>query len=207
LLLGVRTYLTRFPYLWEEHQTFTGVTYTEANYLLPALTFVSLALIVSAAIAILNALTQRRLRLLLFALALPIVVYVIGVVAVPSYVNNFIVKPNELDRETPYIEHNISWTRRAFGLDQIESREFEAENSVEALDLASNRPTLENIRLWDWQALRDTLKQIQAIRTYYDFSDVDVDRYQVSGQVRQMMVAPREIVLDRLPRSVAQLDK
>jgi len=198
-LLGARTYLARFPYLWEDHQTFTGVTYTEANYLLPALTFVSVALIISAVIAILNALTQRRLRLLLYALALPIVVYIIGVVAVPSYVINFIVKPNELDRETPYIEHNITWTRRAFNLDQIESREFEAENSVEALDLAANRPTLENIRLWDWQALRDTLKQIQAIRTYYDFSDVDVDRYQLSGQVRQMMVAPREIVLDRLP--------
>ena len=83
-------------------------------------------------------------------------VYIVGVVLVPTYVNSFIVKPNELGRETPYIEHNITWTRRAFGLEQIELREFEAENSVEALNLAANRATLENIRRWDWRACRHT---------------------------------------------------
>ena len=132
---------------------------------------------IAALIALLNAFTKRGLRLLLLALALPMLVYVVGVVIVPAYVNSFIVKPNELGRETPYIEHNIAWTRRAFGLEQIEPREFEAEPSIEALDLNANRPTLENIRLWDWRALQDTLKQVQTIRTYYDFLDVDVDRY------------------------------
>ena len=125
----------------------------------------------------------------------------IGVVLVPSYIQGFIVKPNELDRETPYISHNIEWTRRGFGLDQIELREFEAENSTAALDLPNNRESLENIRLWDWRALQDTLRQIQAIRTYYDFPDVDVDRYVVGGQTRQMMIAPREINDRKLPAS------
>ena len=111
----------------------------------------------------------------------------------PSYIQSFIVKPNELDRETPYISHNIEWTRKGFGLDQIELREFEAENSTAALDLPNNRESLENIRLWDWRALQDTLRQIQAIRTYYDFPDVDVDRYVTGGKTRQMMIAPREI--------------
>ncbi|HLE62935.1 MAG TPA: UPF0182 family protein, partial [Pyrinomonadaceae bacterium] len=119
LLLAMRTYLSRFPYLWEDHQTFSGVTYTEANYLLPALLFVSVALVVAAAISLFNAFTQRRLLLLLIALAIPVAVYIIGVVIVPAYVQSFIVKPNELGRETAYIEHNITWTRRAFGLDQI----------------------------------------------------------------------------------------
>src|SRR5882724_228163 len=199
LLLAAKTYLARFPYIWEDHQTFTGVTYAEANYLLPALLLVSVALIIAAAISVFNAVSMRKIRLLLLALGLPVITYILGVVAVPAYVTSFIVKPNEIDRESPYIEHNIAWTRRAFGLDGIELRDFAAENSVEALNLSTNRPTLDNIRLWDWQALRDTLKQIQAIRTYYDFSDVDVDRYRVGGQMRQMMVAPREININRLP--------
>ena len=199
LALAWKTYLSRFPYLWRDHQVFSGVTYTEANYLLPALLIVSFALVIAAVIAIINALARRGFRLLLLALALPIAVYIVGVVIVPAYVNQFIVKPNELGRETPYIEHNISWTRRAFGLDRLEQREFEAANSVEALNLDTNRPTLENIRLWDWRALQDTLKQIQTIRTYYDFPDVDVDRYSVGGQTRQVMVAAREIDIEKLP--------
>jgi uncharacterized membrane protein (UPF0182 family) len=200
-LLAWRTYLSRFPYLWDDHQTFSGVTFADANYLLPALYLVSIALLIAAVIAVINAFSKRGLRLLLLALALPMVVYVIGVYIVPAYVTSFIVKPNELGRETPYIEHNIAWTRRAFGLEQVELREFQAENSVEGLDLAANRPTLENIRLWDWKALQDTLKQLQAIRTYYDFPDVDVDRYGLSGTTRQVMIAPREIDVKKLPES------
>ena len=199
LALALSTYLSRFPYLWDDHQTFSGITFTEANYLLPALFFVVGGLVVAAAIALVNALTQKRLRLLLVAVAIPIAVYIVGVVIVPAYVTSFVVKPNELGREGPYIEHNITWTRRAFGLDGIEQREFDAENSVEALNLDANRPTLENIRLWDWRALQDTLKQIQEIRTYYDFPDVDVDRYRIGGQMRQMMLAAREIDGEKLP--------
>jgi uncharacterized membrane protein (UPF0182 family) len=177
------------------------VTYTEANYTLPALLFVCVALIVAAIILLVNAFAVRRFSLLLIALALPIVIYVLGVVLVPSYVQSFIVKPNEIDRETPYISHNIEWTRRGFGLDQIELRDFDADNSVAGLDLANNRESLDNVRLWDWRALQDTLRQIQAIRTYYDFPDVDVDRYISGGQTRQMMIAPREINDEKLPAS------
>ena len=201
LLLALRTYFSRFPYLWEDHQTFSGVTFVEANYLLPALLFVSFALVLAAAISLLNAFTKKSLRLLLVALALPVAVYLVGVILVPAYVTSFIVKPNELGRETPYIGHNIMATRQAFGLNQIEQRDFAAENSVEALNLRENTTSLENIRLWDWKALQDTLKQIQAIRTYYDFPDVDVDRYQIGGQTRQMMVAAREIAVDKLPEA------
>jgi uncharacterized membrane protein (UPF0182 family) len=199
-LLAWRVYLSRFPYLWEDHQTFTGVTFAEAKYLLPALSLVSLALLLAAAVALINAFSKRSLRLLLAGLALPAAVYAVGVYLVPAYVTSFIVKPNELGRESPYIEYNIAWTRRAFGLEQIELRDFPADGSVEALDLDANHATLDNIRLWDWHALQDTLKQIQAIRTYYDFPDVDVDRYRVDG-VRQMMVAAREIDVTKLPEA------
>jgi uncharacterized membrane protein (UPF0182 family) len=201
VLVAWRTYLTRFPYLWDDHQTFSGVTFTEAKYLLPALYFVCVALLLAAGIAAVNAFTRRGLRLLLLALALPLAVYVVGVYLVPAYVQSFIVKPNELDRETTYIEHNIAWTRRGFGLEQLELREFPAEGSLEGLELGANRPTLDNIRLWDWHALQDTLKQIQAIRTYYDFPDVDVDRYNIDTGMRQMMIAAREINVGNLPEA------
>ncbi|HEX8140129.1 MAG TPA: UPF0182 family protein [Pyrinomonadaceae bacterium] len=199
LVLSWRIYLSRFPYLWSDHQIFSGVTYTEDHYVLPGLLIVSGTLVLAAVLALLNAFTERRLRLLLAAVALPAVVYLIAGVLVPGYVQSFVVKPNELGRETPYIEHNIEATRRAFGLDHIEQRDFEAETAIAAFDLQNNRATLDNIRLWDWTALRDTLRQIQEIRTYYDFADVDVDRYKVGGEMKQMMLAAREIDIEKLP--------
>lgn len=199
LVLSWRTYLSRFPFLWEDHPTFSGVTYTEAHYTLPALMIVSIVLVVAAIILLINGFAVRRFSLLLVAIALPVATYVVAVVLIPSYIQSFIVKPNEIDRETPYITYNLEWTRKGFGLDQIELRDFEAENSVAALDLPNNRESLDNIRLWDWRALQDTLRQIQAIRTYYDFPDVDVDRYSVGGQTRQMMIAPRELNDAKLP--------
>lgn len=201
VVLSWRTYLSRFPFLWEDHPIFSGVTYTEAHYTLPAMLILCVVLIIAAIVLVVNAFSVRRFSLLLIALALPVVTYVIGIVLVPAYVQSFIVKPNELDREIPYIGYNLDWTRKGFGLDQIELREFEAENSTAALDLPNNRQSLDNIRLWDWRALQDTLRQLQAIRTYYDFPDVDVDRYLMSGQMRQMMIAPREINDDKLPAS------
>jgi uncharacterized membrane protein (UPF0182 family) len=199
LVVGWRTYLSRFPFLWDDHPIFSGVTYTEAHYTLPALLIVSIALVIAAIILLVNAFAVRRFSLLLIALALPLAVYIVGVVLVPAYIQSFIVKPNELDRESVYIGYNLEWTRRGFSLDQIEQRDFEAEGSTAALDLANNRESIENIRLWDWRALQDTLRQIQAIRIYYDFPDVDVDRYVTGGTTRQMMIAPREINDAKLP--------
>jgi uncharacterized membrane protein (UPF0182 family) len=118
-----------------------------------------------------------------------------------GYVSSFIVKPNQLVRERPFIAHNIEMTRRAYALDRIEPHPFPAESTIESVDPQHNQPTLDNIRLWDWRALQDTLRQIQEIRTYYDFPDIDIDRYQVGGTVRQMMLATRELNINKLPES------
>ena len=125
----------------------------------------------------------------------------LGVQFFAWYVSSFIVKPNELVREHPYIAHNIDLTRQAYGLNQISEREFPAETTVEAADPATNRATLQNIRLWDWRALQDTLRQIQEIRTYYDFPDIDIDRYEIDGTIRQVMLATRELNVEKLPES------
>jgi uncharacterized membrane protein (UPF0182 family) len=116
-------------------------------------------------------------------------------------VSSFLVKPNELVRERPYIAYNIEMTRQAFGLDRFVQREFPAETTVDAADPANNQATLQNIRLWDWHALQDTLRQIQEIRTYYDFPDIDIDRYKIDGKVREVMLAARELNVDKLPES------
>jgi uncharacterized protein len=201
LTLAWRFLLSRYPYLWGDHQTFSGVTYVEAKHLLPAFVWVAIGLVVATIIALINAFTVRKLRILLGALAIPLIVYLVGTVIIPSYVTNFVVKPNELGRETPYITHNINWTRRAFSIDRIEQRNFDALMTTDSFDLQNNRPTIDNIRLWDWRALKDTLTQTQAIRTYYDFTDVDVDRYLIGGEKRQMMLGTRELNVEKLPAS------
>jgi uncharacterized membrane protein (UPF0182 family) len=137
----------------------------------------------------------------LIAAAVPAVVCYAAVGVVGWYVSSFLVKPNELVREQPYIAHNIEMTRQAFGLDRFSQREFPAETTVGATDPADNQPTLQNIRLWDVQALKDTLRQIQEIRTYYDFPGIDIDRYQIDGAMREVMLAARELNVDKLPES------
>jgi uncharacterized membrane protein (UPF0182 family) len=201
LVLAWDIFLARFPYLWRDHQTFTGVSYTEAHYVLPGLVFVGLALLASVLVALVNAFTRRGWRLLVLAGALPVAVYVVGVILIPGYVQGFVVKPNELDRETPFIKQNIDWTRQAFKLEQVTVRDHEADTSQAAFDLENNRDTLENIRLWDRDALQATLTQIQEIRNYYEFAEVDVDRYQIGDRQRQVMIAARELNVDALPES------
>ena len=86
-------------------------------------------------------------------------------------------------------------------MERVSQREFPAETDVAAADPANNQATLQNIRLWDWRALQDTLRQIQEIRTYYDFPDIDIDRYEIDGKTRQVMLATRELNVDKLPES------
>ncbi|HSK09930.1 MAG TPA: UPF0182 family protein [Vicinamibacterales bacterium] len=200
LVFAGRVYLSRFDRLFEDHTVFAGVGYADASIAIPGLVWVAAALAAGAAIAIVNGLRFRRAVGLAAALAPAVLVYV-GLSVTTWYVTGFVVKPNELVRERPYISNNIRFTRMAYALDEMEERSFPAETSVESVDLAGNLQTLDNIRLWDWRPLQETLRQIQEIRTYYDFADIDLDRYQVGGQVRQMMVAAREMNLEKLPES------
>jgi uncharacterized membrane protein (UPF0182 family) len=200
LVIAVRVYIGRFEALFEDHTIFGGVTYTDAHVTLTGLLIISLALIAGAAIVAVNVVSAPRLRWLVASVA-PAAICYLGLQILGWYVSNFIVKPNELVRERPYIEYNINLTRQAYGLNAILRREFPAETTVEATDAANNQPTLQNIRLWDWRALQDTLRQIQEIRTYYDFPDIDIDRYEIGGAMRQVMLATRELSVDKLPES------
>ncbi len=200
LILAMRVYLGRFERLFEDHTIFGGVTYTDAHVTLTGMLVVCAALILGAVIAAVNAVSMQRGRWLVAAV-LPAAVCYIAVQGIGWYVSSFIVKPNELNREKPYIVYNTDLTRQAYGLNRVAQREFPAETTVEAADPAHNQTTLQNIRLWDWHALQDTLRQIQEIRTYYDFPDIDIDRYEIDGTTREVMLAPRELNVEKLPES------
>jgi uncharacterized membrane protein (UPF0182 family) len=200
LVLASRVYLGRFGKLFADHTVFGGVTYTDAHVTLTGMIVVCAALILGAGIAAINVVALPRMRWLVVAIV-PAAVCYLGVQISGWYVGSFIVKPNELVREHPYIANNIEMTRQAYGLNLFAQREFPAETTVEAADPANNQATLRDIRLWDWHALQDTLRQIQEIRTYYDFPDIDIDRYEIDGTLRQVMLAPRELSVDKLPES------
>jgi uncharacterized protein len=200
LVLAAQVYVGRFESLLQPHTVFAGVTYTDDHVTLDGLLLVCAALIAGAMIAAVNAGRGARPRWIVAAVVPASACYAL-LAMVGWYVGNFVVKPNELVREAPYIAHNIQMTRAAFGLDAFGQREFPAETSVGAADPTHNQPTLQNIRLWDWRALQDTLRQVQEIRTYYDFPDIDIDRYTINGTTREVMLATRALNVDRLPES------
>ena len=198
LAVSVRVYLGRFERLLNDHTIFGGVTYTDAHVLLGGTLIVCVALVFGAALACVNLFRRPRVSWLVAA-PVPAVLCFFAVQIVGWYVTSFLVKPNELVREQPYIANNIELTRHAYGLDLFEQREFPAETNVGATDPANNQATLQNIRLWDVQALKDTLRQIQEIRTYYDFPDIDIDRYVIDGSMREVMLGTRELNVEKLP--------
>ncbi|HEY1986938.1 MAG TPA: UPF0182 family protein, partial [Terracidiphilus sp.] len=200
LVVALRVYIGRLELLLEDHTVFGGVTYTDAHVNIGGMLVVCVALVAGAAIALMNLGRHPRLRWLGLA-PLPAIACYIIVQMAGWYMTNFIVKPNQLVREQPYIAFNIDFTRKAYALDRLVQHQFPAETTLGAADPDHNQATLENIRLWDWHALQDTLRQIQEIRTYYDFPDIDLDRYKIDGQVRQVMLAAREMSVEKLPES------
>jgi uncharacterized membrane protein (UPF0182 family) len=200
LVIAIRVYLSRFDRLVTDHTIFSGVMYTDDHIILGGTLLVSIALILGAVIAAINVVMEPRPRRLFLA-PVPAVVCFLGLQICAWYVASFIVKPNELVREQPYIANNIYATREAYGLNRVTQHEFPAETTIDAAEPAANQATLQNIRLWDWHALQDTLRQIQEIRTYYDFPDIDIDRYSINGDERQVMLAARELSVDKLPDS------
>jgi uncharacterized protein len=191
-------YVSRYALLFDEHGLFTGVRYVDQNIVIPGLLFVMVALLVGAAVAAAN-IRLAKIRNLGLAVAIPALTYVVAGVIAPFYVTTFVVRPNELVREKPYIKNNIEFTRKAYGLDHVEEIPFEPRLTNAVFNPALHSDTLDNVRLWDWRALQATLRQVQEIRTYYDFADIDVDRYVINGKPQSMMLAARELSLSKLP--------
>ncbi|HLQ77283.1 MAG TPA: UPF0182 family protein, partial [Terriglobia bacterium] len=196
--IAAQVYVSRYSMILEGHGLITGVGYVDDHVNLPGRWFVIAALMIGALIAFASA-RGGHIRNLIAALILPVLTFAVAGILIPGYVSTFVVKPNEFVKETPYIRNNIEFTRKAYGLDQVEEIPFEPRTTSTVFDPVAHAPTIENIRLWDWRALQSTLRQIQEIRTYYDFRDVDIDRYVINGKTREMMLAPRELDRNKFP--------
>lgn len=176
-----------------------GATYTDLHAQVPVIWTLIVLASLTAVLVMANVFLRRGLWLPLGAVGLWVAAAVVGGLIYPATVQRFEVDPNELSKETPYIERNIEMTRSAYGLDRIVESNFPADPAVTAAEIAANPQTIDNMRLWDPRPLRDTFNQLQALRQLYDFHDVDVDRYVIDGRYRQVMLAARELNTDRLP--------
>jgi len=191
-------YLHQFLLLYSERGTIFGPGYTDIHASLLAIRVLFVLALLAALVAVYGG-TRSSIRPPLYGLgSLLVVSFALGVIY-PALVQKIVVEPNELDRERPYIEKAIAFTRMAYGLDRIERRQFPAGKTLQAADIKENRDAFANVRLWDWQPLKQTYSQLQEMRLYYQFHDIDIDRYRVNGQYRQVMLAARELAQEQLP--------
>ena len=185
-------YLDLYEILQEGGGAVYGAGYTDINVMIPALWVMVAATIGLAGLIGLN-LYQRRLRTLGVGAVGYVVLLVGALVLAPTLVTQLTVLPSELQRERPYLQHNIDMTREAYGLEDFKERSYPAQPGLPANAVEDNEATIDNVRLWDPRLLIDTYRQLQEIRLYYEFYTVDVDRYMLDGDYRQVMVSPREL--------------
>ncbi|MFS8582371.1 MAG: UPF0182 family protein, partial [Limnochordales bacterium] len=180
-----------------QSDTIFGATYTDW-YARAAALRALLVLAVLAAVLLAYNMFRTRLRPLAAAGLLWLVASVVLGGLYPALLQRFVVEPNELERERPFIEHHIEFTRLAYGLDAIEEIDFQVDNDLTWDQLLADSAVFDNARLWDWRPLQRTYEQLQSIRFYYTFPDVDVDRYVVNGRLKQVMLAARELDLSQI---------
>ncbi|MCJ7428839.1 MAG: UPF0182 family protein [Candidatus Nanohaloarchaeota archaeon QJJ-5] len=174
-----------------------GVGYTRSLVTMPLYTILAAGCLL-VAVAAVTSLFLNTERLTLGVAGLTVVVAVAGFAGAAG-VQTFVVEPDEFNKERPYLENQIDMTRKGFGLDRIESQSFTPSPNLTREQIENNPGTMENIRLWDYRPLRQTYNEMQIFRTYYQFNDVDIDRYEVDGQEKQVMLSAREIDMASLP--------
>lgn len=168
-----------------------GATYSDVYALLLSYKALIVISLIVALVIIANIFIKRLNWILISIGAWVVIALVLGGVY-PSLVQKFIVQPNEFNREKPFIQYAIDFTRKAYLLDRAETKEFNISYDLDISD-PDHADTLNNIRLWDWQPLTTTYKNLQQLRPYYVFNDVDIDRYTIDGEYRQVMLSAREI--------------
>lgn len=197
IVSAVGTWLGIFDLASHETGIVAGVTYADVNARIPMLYVVALLTLLVGAATVVNGVIGTGFRVPTFGLGLIAVASLVGTGLYPAALQQFEVAPNELEAESPYIERNIRMTRLAYGLEDVQETNFPARPALTPAQVDANPVTVENIRLWDPAPLRDTFNQIQSIRPFYTFSDVDVDRYRVDGRTRQVMLSVRELDISR----------
>jgi uncharacterized membrane protein (UPF0182 family) len=198
-----QTLLAIWNLVYSERGAVFGAGYTDVHVQIGAYNFFIGALVLVALVFLFSAVSRSHRRTLgaaTVALGILLLTWIVGAKAVPAIVQQYVVSPNELDKERPYIEYNIDFTKRAFGLqsDKITSVDFPVKDGITPLNLREDEATLKSIRLWDWRVLEATYNQNQSFRLYYRFLDVDIDRYVIDGTPVQVMLSARELDQRRL---------
>lgn len=195
-LLALQFYFMGFDILKSSEGLIHGAGYTDIHVRLPVLRVQMVASLIAAGL-IYYGYSKKKTKV---ALSGPVLIILIGVVGslIGAGMQQFSVTPNELNREYSYIEHNIAFTQQAYGIDDIQKQDFTADNELSLRDIQNNPGTIDNIRIHDHRPTLETYNQIQAIRLYYRFVDVDIDRYEIDGEYKQVFLGPRELDLERL---------
>ncbi|MDP6381272.1 MAG: UPF0182 family protein, partial [Phycisphaerae bacterium] len=187
----------RFSYLFSLTGVTFGAGYADVHVRIP-ICWVMLLVSLAASVTILIAGFKRSATL---AAATPAVFVGLQIIMwiIPGLVQTMLVSPNELDKERPFIQNNIQATREAYGLDKVEVRQFSADGKLDMATIEAEEATTKNVRLWDWRPLQATYSQIQGLRPYYQFHDVDVDRYTIEGQYQSVVLSLRELDSSHIP--------
>lgn len=198
LLVAAGFWLQRYSLLYSSSGVVFGAGYTDVNAQEQAYWIMTVATLVLAGLFI-GSLWRVSLAIPLYGCGVYLVALIVLTGFYPQFQQRFIVEPNELAKETRYITYNIDFTRRAYGLDDVVRQDYPAENQLDRATLDRNASTIRNIRLWDYRPLLSTYRQLQEIRLYYSFKDVDIDRYTLDGDYRQVMLAARELDYSQVP--------
>ena len=191
-LLAWGLFLARYNLVFKADGIVFGAGYTDVMYQLPAI-WIMFIMTIGLALLILASRWVNTGKAVPGLAIITLLVMVLGRGVLPGVVQQFNVEPNELELESPYLERNIEMTRLAYNLHNVREVEYQADDTLTVSDIADNRDAIDNIRLWDSRLLINTYKQLQEIRSYYEFYSVDNDRYMVDGNVTQMMLSAREI--------------
>ncbi len=192
LLKALDYHLKSYETLFSLRGAAFGAGYTDVNVQIPVLRilmFISLGL---GLFLIIKSFRPNPRSLPMAAGALIIASLLLGSIY-PAAIQNFRVEPNELVMEMPYLEHNIEFTRKAFNLDDIQTEKYSITDRLDLEVLEENQGTIQNIRLWDYRPIKTTYNQLQGLRPYYKFHDIDIDRYTLDGTYRQVMLSAREL--------------
>ena len=193
--------LDAYELLYSPRGAAYGASYTDIYANLPALRVLAVLSLVAAGLTIFQ-IFRPGVKFLFGGAGAMLLVHVLGLYAYPYLLQQFLVVPNEINVETPYIKRNIHFTRLGYGIDKVEGKKFPAEESLSAEDLRRNDATVKNIRVWDHRPLLATYAQLQQLRTYYEFVNVDNDRYRIDGNYRQVMISARELSHKQLPSRI-----
>ena len=197
LLFASEFFLQRYELLTKGNELISGIGFADDFGSIPILYVLILVSLLGSAFSFFGLVRPGMKKILLSVVALALVYFVGNVY--PKILQKFVVAPNELIKETPYIERTISSTLNAYGLSDTGTHGLSGSESLTAESIRQNDATIENIRLWDQERLLDTLGQILEIRTYYQFQSVDNDRYHINGKYRQTLLSPRELLSSNLP--------